>query len=518
MDIFEQCPKCGKIAEGIPVYEIKQQRVRTGARFATKKVLLYIGTIIFGNVIFPVVGTILGFIIAFFIAAYIERKANQVSDSFVQTTFDSTPFEFKCPHCGNVWKRIYEKGIDFTTDTVLKWQKDRFVEGLRNEASSSRISAIIAGIIAVPCAFYCLTNLSGQSDYLLWWLIFIIGFPALCLSINRGIKSHNLNEEADNLEYMSVSSFRHSDYRSGNPFVGVDKPLDKMDELSHEQHRGITQNEIVLPITQEAVKHLSAESSDPVKDNLEKLDELLAAGILTEEEYTEQKYKIAPSSVQSAVQTPPQRTKVDTKVENNKIAILNNLKVLLDSEVLTPEEYRKQKQSTLSVASIPWGKNMTPIEILLEMNYLLDADILTKDEFDFHKKIVLSNEHTKTWLKSIEDTVSNLEQLINSSVLTEEELVELKNKLAKAAIPLAKEKGNKVSILNNLKLLLDAGIITPEEYRKQKLSTLSIARIPWDKNKSKFEILEEIKSLLDADILTQDEFDFHKKTLLSDNS
>ena len=143
---------------------------------------------------------------------------------------------------------------------------------------------------------------------------------------------------------------------------------------------------------------------------------------------------------------------------------------------------------------------------------------MTKDEFDFHKKIVLSNEHTKTWLKSIEDTVSNLEQLINSSVLTEEELIELKNKLAKAAIPLAKEKGNKVSILNNLKLLLDAGIITPEEYRKQKLSTLSIARIPWDKNKSKFEILEEIKSLLDADILTQDEFDFHKKTLLSDNS
>jgi hypothetical protein len=207
-----------------------------------------------------------------------------------------------------------------------------------------------------------------------------------------------------------------------------------------------------------------------------------------------------------------------TKVENNKIAILHNLKLLLDSEVLTPEEYRKQKMSTLSVVSIPWGKDMTTIEILIEMNYLLDADILTKDEFDFHKKIVLSDEHTKALSKSIKDTISNLELLIKSNVLSEKELVELKNKLAEDAIPLAKEDESKVSILNNLKLLLDAGIITSEEYRKQKLSTLSIARIPWDKNKSKFEILEEIKSLLDADILTQDEFDFHKKTLLSDNS
>ena len=124
MDIFEQCPKCGKITQGIPAYEIKQQGVRTGTRFATKKVLLYIATIIMGNVIFPVVGTFLGFIAAFFIAPYIEKKADQVSDSFVQITFVSTPFEFRCPHCGHAWKRTYEKGVDFTTDFVLKWQKN----------------------------------------------------------------------------------------------------------------------------------------------------------------------------------------------------------------------------------------------------------------------------------------------------------------------------------------------------------------------------------------------------------
>ena len=227
MDIFEQCSKCGKITEGIPVYEIKQQGVRTGARFATKKVLLYIATIIMGNVIFPVVGTFLGFIAAFFIAAYIEKKADQVSDSFVQTSFDSTPFEFRCPHCGHSWKRTYEKGVDYTTDFVLKWQKDRQAEKIRSEASSSRFTAIFAAIICAPCAFYCITHLSGQSEYLLWWLLFIIGLPALGISINYGVKSHDKNQEADYLENMSISSFRNSNYRAGNPFVGVVKKLDE---------------------------------------------------------------------------------------------------------------------------------------------------------------------------------------------------------------------------------------------------------------------------------------------------
>ena len=87
--------------------------------------------------------------------------------------------------------------------------------------------------------------------------------------------------------------------------------------------------------------------------------------------------------------------------------------------------------------------------------------------------------------------------------------------MAKAAIPLAKEKENKISILNNLKLLLDAGIITTEEYRKQKQSTLSIAWIPWDNCKSNYEVLLEMKSLLDTGILTQDEYDFHKKEILN---
>ena len=161
---------------------------------------------------------------------------------------------------------------------------------------------------------------------------------------------------------------------------------------------------------------------------------------------------------------------------------------------------------------------MTPIEILVEMKRLLDANVLTQEDFNFHKKIILSNEHGKVWSNSIKGTVLMLNILMKSDVLTEEELVEIKNKLAKAAIPLAKGEDEKIVTLNNLKLILDAGIITPEVYRKEKLSTLSNKWIPWDKNKTKYEILEEMKSLLDAGILSQEEFDFHKKALLYDNN
>ena len=183
-------------------------------------------------------------------------------------------------------------------------------------------------------------------------------------------------------------------YLSGKLFIESIKNLDMKGMFEKEIQRElpkVEQHSKIAPITQKPVQRLSVESSDSVKDNLAKLDELLAAGILTDEEYAEQKNILAPPNVQSAIKTPFQRTKIDAKVENNKIAILHNLKLLLDSKVLTPEEYRKQKQSTLNMTSIPWNNNMTPIEILVEMIHLLDADILTQEEFNFHKKALLSD-------------------------------------------------------------------------------------------------------------------------------
>lgn len=127
MNIFEQCPKCGKITEGIPAYGTKRQAVRTGVQWATKKVLIYLLTPLIFSIIGPL-GTVLGFIVAVIIVAYIFRTAENITNSVDLSMYSSVPFEFKCSRCKNVWKRTYEKGIDFTTDSVLKWQKDRLVE------------------------------------------------------------------------------------------------------------------------------------------------------------------------------------------------------------------------------------------------------------------------------------------------------------------------------------------------------------------------------------------------------
>ena len=182
--------------------------------------------------------------------------------------YSSVPFEFKCSHCGNVWKRTYEKGVDFTTDAVLKWQKKKLVEEIRDAANTSLGTAIVTGIISIPCAIYCLSHLSGQSNYLLWWLLFIIGMPALIISINSGIKSYNKSEEAGNLECMSISSFRHSNYRAGNPFVGVDRPLDKVDEAKN-QIPQIEHPQRIAPISQEPIKRPNTMVYEPTKKKQE---------------------------------------------------------------------------------------------------------------------------------------------------------------------------------------------------------------------------------------------------------
>ena len=113
------------------------------------------------------------------------------------------------------------KGVDFATDSVLRWQKSQQIESIKSSSNSALKIAIIAGLIGVPCAIYCFTPFSDQPDYLLWWLLFIVGMPALGIALERGIKSYTKRREADELDNMTVFEFRRSSYRVGSPFVGV---------------------------------------------------------------------------------------------------------------------------------------------------------------------------------------------------------------------------------------------------------------------------------------------------------
>ena len=113
---------------------------------------------------------------------------------------------------------------------------------------------------------------------------------------------------------------------------------------------------------------------DMGKNKIETLDELLHAGILTEEEYHAEKSKIAPSQ----------------QDDNTKIGMLRKLKKLFDADILTPEEYDKEKMEILFTDKIPvWVSGKTKVETLIEYKKLLDAGILAQDEFDYTKMDIL---------------------------------------------------------------------------------------------------------------------------------
>lgn len=110
--------------------------------------------------------------------------------------------------------------------------------------------------------------------------------------------------------------------------------------------------------------------------SIEQLDELLHAGILTEEEYDLEISKITPSAQDG----------------NTKIGMLRKLKALLEGNILSPEEYDKEKIEIVYSEKIPaWIPEKTMVETLVEFKRLLDAGILTQEEFDYTKMDILNS-------------------------------------------------------------------------------------------------------------------------------
>ena len=302
-------------------------------------------------------------------------------------------------------------------------------------------------------------------------------------------------------------------YLSGKLFVDSLKSLDIDDEEDNNQFElpQTGKTSVNNLVAKEPAKQSRIESYESTIDNLNKLDELLESGVITNEEYIEEKKNIASYAYRSA------------KQKNNKTMILRSLKLLLDLSIITSEEYKKQKKSTLSVVSIPWDKDKSKYEILEEMQSLFDDNILTEEEFSFHEKQLLLNNTNcindptilseKLSYESAIDRLDNLDELLETGVLTEKAYDEQRKKIVFLTFLTAESENNKIPILKSLKLLLDIKVLTPEEYYRQKQLTLGDYTIPWDQSKSKIEILEEMKSLFGANMLTQEEFLFYKKQL-----
>lgn len=140
----------------------------------------------------------------------------------------------------------------------------------------------------------------------------------------------------------------------------------------------IQNNPISYQTSQELLpEQLQSSNEEAVEEvSIGQLDELLHAGILTEEEYSMEVSKITPS----------------TPDDNTKIGMLRKLKSLLEGNILSPEEYKQEKIEILYSEKIPaWIPDKTMVEILIEFKKLLDDGTLVQEEFDTLKKEMLNS-------------------------------------------------------------------------------------------------------------------------------
>lgn len=134
-----------------------------------------------------------------------------------------------------------------------------------------------------------------------------------------------------------------------------------------------------IPVSPQAYIEPSLPEINATGATIEQLDELLHAGILTDEEYDTEVKNIMPQS--------------DQTNDENKVDLLRNLKTLYDAEILTSEEFDKQKQDVLFSETIPmWIQGKTKVEILIELKTLLDEGILAQEEFDYQKMDILDRD------------------------------------------------------------------------------------------------------------------------------
>ena len=137
------------------------------------------------------------------------------------------------------------------------------------------------------------------------------------------------------------------------------------------QNNDIPQQSVSLITTFESQES----SGDAV---IEKLDELFHSGILTEEEFRAEKEKLM--------------HKVGNSDKDTKIHILRDLKSLHDAEILTIDEFNKEKHCIISSKAIPiWKQGKTKVEILIELKKLLDENVLSQEEFNCQKMEILKS-------------------------------------------------------------------------------------------------------------------------------
>ncbi len=226
---IEQCPKCQNYTEGKPVYSQTRQVTRAAVKKGSSQLFgAVIGFVI--GFFFGIVGCVPGAIIGYVIGLYVQssKTVSDVTDSIDQQMYSSTDFQFDCPRCGHSWRRTYQNGADTIPDSIIAKQQADLVKSIRGNISSNIIFAVITGIIAIACGYYCFTHESSSTHmedvFLLgntqvtdinwtWWLLCIVLIITALIAIGQLTSAFSNKSEANHIENMSISEFRNSSYR-----------------------------------------------------------------------------------------------------------------------------------------------------------------------------------------------------------------------------------------------------------------------------------------------------------------
>lgn len=226
---IEQCPNCGNFTEGKPVYSQTRQITRAAVKKGSSELVgAGIGFIV--GIFFGIVGCVPGAIIGYFIGliASSSKTASDLADSVDQSLYSSTDFQFDCPRCGHSWRKVFQNGGDTIPDSIIAKQQADLVKSIRGNVSSNIVFAIISGVIATACGYYCFTHESSSTHmedvFLLgntqvtdinwtWWFLGIVLIITALIAIGQASSAFSNKSEADRIERMTVSEFRNSRYR-----------------------------------------------------------------------------------------------------------------------------------------------------------------------------------------------------------------------------------------------------------------------------------------------------------------
>jgi len=195
---------------------------------------------------------------------------------------------------------------------------------------------------------------------------------------------------------------------------------------------------------------------DKTDDTLQKMSDLVDAGVLSKEQFEEKKKEL---------EKQKKKLRADENIDENLI----KLEELFDAGILSQEDFETKKKELekrrIELAEQKRGAQAigSVDENLVKLKELFDAGILSQEDFE-SKKLELEEKKHKLSAESLTfdeiiAALKQLKELVEAGVISEEEL---------------EKKRTEYKPLKKLRGMLDTGILTQEEYEEKKTELLNV--------------------------------------------